>query len=160
LRTAEDQLSRTEVKAREDGVVTELRIHTPGGVIAAGAPLMDLVPQQDRLIVTARVRPEDIDVVHPGLDADVHLLPYNQRRVPRLKGTVVHVSADRLIDKRTDQPYYAAKIRVQDSRITENDIRIIPGMPAQVFIKTGGGTVALYALRPLVDTFNSAFRED
>jgi HlyD family secretion protein len=160
FRAAEDQLSRTEVKAREDGVITELRIHTPGGVIAAGAPLMDLVPRQDRLIVTARVRPEDIDVVHPGLNADVHLLPYNQRRVPRLKGTVIHVSADRLIDKRTDQPYYAAKIRVQDSRIAENDIRIIPGMPAQVFIKTGSGTVALYALRPLVDTFNSAFRED
>jgi HlyD family secretion protein len=160
LRAAEDQLSRTEVKAPEDGVVTDLRIHTPGGVIGAGAPLMDLVPRQDRLIVTARVRPEDIDVVHPGLNAGVHLLPYNQRRVPRLGGTVVHVSADRLIDKRTDQPYYAAKIRVQDSRIVENDIRIIPGMPAQVFITTGRGTVALYALRPLLDTFNSAFRED
>jgi HlyD family secretion protein len=99
-------------------------------------------------------------VVHPGLNAGVHLLPYNQRRIPPLNGTVMHVSADRLIDKRTDQPYYAAKIRVQDSRIIENDIRIIPGMPAQVFIKTGRGTVALYALRPLVDTFNSAFRED
>jgi len=160
LRGAEDQLSRTEVKAPEDGVVTDLRIHTPGGVIGAGAPLMDLVPRQDRLVVTARVRPEDIDVVHSGVNAGVHLLPYNQRRVPRLEGTVVHVSADRLIDKRTDQPYYAAKIRVQDSRIVENDIRIIPGMPAQVFITTGRGTVALYALRPLLDTFNSAFRED
>lgn len=160
LRAAEDQLSRTEIKAREDGVVTELRVHTPGGVIAAGAALMDLVPREDRLIVTARVRPEDIDVIHPGLNADVHLMPYNQRRVPHLKGIVTHVSADRLTDKRTDQPYYTAKIRVQDSRITENDIRIIPGMPAQVFIKTGSGTVALYALRPLLDTFNSAFRED
>lgn len=160
LRAAEDQLSRTEVKAPEDGVVTDLRIHTPGGVIAAGAPLMDLVPRQDRLIVSARVRPEDIDVVHPGLNAGVHLLPYNQRRVPRLDGTVVHVSADRLIDKRTDQPYYATKIRVQDFRIVENDIQIIPGMPAQVFITTGRGTVALYALRPLLDSFNGAFRED
>jgi HlyD family secretion protein len=160
LRSAEDQLSRTEVKAPEDGVVTDLRVHTPGGVIGAGAPLMDLVPRQDRLIVTARVRPEDIDVVHPGLNADVHLLPYNQRRIPRLKGTVTHVSADRLIDKRTDQPYYAAKIRVEDSRIIESGIRIIPGMPTQVFITTGRGTVALYALRPLLDTFNSAFRED
>ena len=160
LRSAEDQLSRTEVKAPEDGVVTDLRVHTPGGVIGAGAPLMDLVPRQDRLIVTARVRPEDIDVVHPGLNADVHLLPYNQRRIPRLKGTVTHVSADRLIDKRTDQPYYAAKIRVEDSRIIESGIRIIPGMPTQVYITTGRGTVALYALRPLLDTFNSAFRED
>jgi HlyD family secretion protein len=160
LRAADDQLSRTQVKAPEDGVVTELRVHTPGGVIAAGAPLMDLVPLQDRLIVTARVRPEDIDVVRPGLRADVHLLPYNQRRVPRLEGTVTQVSADRLIDKRTDQPYYAAKIRVHDPRITEGKVQIIPGMPTQVYIKTGHGTVALYALRPLLDSFNNAFRED
>ena len=160
LQAANDQLLRTAVKAPEDGVVTDLRIHTPGGVIGAGAPLMDLVPRQDRLIVTARVRPEDIDVVHPGLNADIHLVPYNQRRVPRLRGTVTHVSADRLVDKRTDQPYYATKIRVEDPRIAENNIKIIPGMPAEVFIATGRGTVALYALRPLLDSFNSAFRED
>jgi HlyD family secretion protein len=160
LLAAEDQLSRTEVKAPEDGVVTELRIHTPGGVIAAGAPLLDLVPRQDRLIVTARLRPEDIDVVYAGLKAEVHLLPYNQRRVPRLKGAVMQVSADRLVDKRTDQPYYATKIRVEDPRIAEQHIKIIPGMPAQVFITTGHTTVALYALRPLLDSFRTAFRED
>ncbi|MCP3474980.1 HlyD family type I secretion periplasmic adaptor subunit [Bradyrhizobium sp. CCGUVB1N3] len=160
LPTAQDQLSRTEIKAPEDGVVTDLRVHTPGGVIGAGAPLMDLVPRQDRLIVTARLRPEDIDVVHPGLNAEVHLVPYNQRRVPRLKGIVTHVSADRLLDKRTDQPYYATKIRVDDAQIAANDIQIIPGMPVQVFITTGRGTVALYALRPLLDSFHGAFRED
>ena len=109
LQAADDQLSRTAVKAPEDGVVTDLQDSYPGGVIGAGAPLMDLVPRQDRLIVIARVRPEDIDVVRPGLSADVTLLPYNQRRVPRLHGTVMHVSADRLVDKRTDQPYYAAQ---------------------------------------------------
>jgi HlyD family secretion protein len=102
LQAADDQLLRTAVKAPEDGVVTDLRVHTPGGVVGAGAPLMDLVPRQDRLVVTARVRPEDIDVVRPGLSADVNLLPYNQRRVPRLKGIVTRVSADRLLDKRTD----------------------------------------------------------
>lgn len=160
LLAARDQLSRTEVKAPEDGVITDLRVHTAGGVIGAGAPLMDLVPRQDRLIVTARLRPEDIDVVHPGLHAEVHLVPYNQRRVPRLKGTVVHVSADRLLDKRTDQPYYATKIRIDDGQIAANDIQIVPGMPVQVFITTGRGTVALYALRPLLDSFRGAFRED
>jgi HlyD family secretion protein len=160
LLSAEDQLSRTKVRAPEDGVVTDLRVHTTGGVIAAGAPLLDLVPRHDRLIVTARLRPEDIDVVHAGLNAEVHLVPYNQRRIPRLKGTVTHVSADRLIDKRTDQSYYAMKIRVDDPRIRENNIKIIPGMPAEAFITTGRGTVALYALRPLLDTFNNAFRED
>jgi HlyD family secretion protein len=161
LRAADDQLSRTAIQAPEDGVVTDLKVHTPGGVIGAGAPLMDLVPRQDRLIVIARVRPEDIDVVRPGLSADVNLLPYNQRRVPRLHGTVTHVSADRLVDKRTDQPYYATKIRVQDPAGTGIDgVQIIPGMPAQAFIKTGRGTVALYALRPLLDSFHGAFRED
>lgn len=160
LLAARYQLARTEVKAPEDGVITDLRIHTAGGVIGAGAPLMDLVPRQDRLIVTARLRPEDIDVVHPGLNAEVHLVPYNQRRVPRLKGTVVHVSADRLLDKRTDQPYYATKIRIDDAQIVANDIQIVPGMPVQVFITTGRGTVALYALRPLLDSFRGAFRED
>lgn len=160
LLAARDQLARTEVKAPEDGVITDLRVHTTGGVVGAGAPLMDLVPRQDRLIVTARLRPEDIDVVHPGLNAEVHLVPYNQRRVPRLKGTVVHVSADRLLDKRTDQPYYATNIRVDDTQIVANDIQIVPGMPVQVFITTGRGTVALYALGPLLDSFRGAFRED
>lgn len=161
MQAVSDQVSRTEVKAPEDGVVTDLRIHTLDGVVAAGAPLMDLVPRQDRLIVTARVRPEDIDVVHTGLSANVHLLPYNQRRVPLLKGVVTHVSADRLLDKRTDQPYYTAKIHVRDQRIDALDgVKIIPGMPTQVFISTGRSTVALYALRPLLDSFNNAFRED
>jgi HlyD family secretion protein len=73
---------------------------------------------------------------------------------------VTHVSADRLVDKRTDQPYYAAKIRVHDRIAGIDGVQIIPGMPAQVFIKTGRGTVALYALRPLLDSFNNAFHED
>jgi HlyD family secretion protein len=158
LQAANDQLQRTLIKSPEDGIVTDLRVHTLGGVIGAAAPLMDLVPQQDRLVVTARVRPEDIDVVRLGLDADVTLLPYNQRRVPRLHGTVTRVSADRLLDGRTGQPYFAATIRVQDPQA--EGISIIPGMPGEVFIKTGRGTVALYALKPLLDSFNRAFRED
>jgi HlyD family secretion protein len=160
IHASEDQLSRIDIKSPEDGVVTDLRVHTPGGVIGAGEALMDLVPQHDNLIVTARVRPEDMDVVRPGLNADVHVLAYNQRRVPLLKGVVTFVSADRLLDKRTDEPYYAAKIRVLDGEAGEaRGMRIIPGMPTQAFIKTGSSTVALYALRPLLDSFSGAFRE-
>jgi HlyD family secretion protein len=161
LQAIDEQLSRTEMKAPEAGVVTDLRIHTPGGVIGAGAPVMDLIPRNDRLIITARVRPEDIDVVRPGLSADVHLLAYNQRRVPALKGTVTYISADRLLDKRTDQPYYAAKVQIQDSSAAVQHVsQLVPGMPTQVLIKTGRSTVALYALSPLLDSFNNAFRED
>jgi HlyD family secretion protein len=156
-----DQLSRTEVKAPEDGIVTDLRIHTPGGVVGAGAPLMDLVPREDRLIVNAQLRPEDIDVVRAGLSAEVHLTAYSQRRVPPLRGTVTYVSADHLLDKRTGQPYYAAKIRVDDERVVKlKGIEMVPGMPVYAMIKTGESTVALYTLRPLMDSFNRAFRED
>jgi HlyD family secretion protein len=161
IRAVDDQLSRTEVRAPEDGVVTDLRVHTPGGVIAAGAPLMDLVPKEDRLIVFARLRPEDIDVVHIGLNAEVRLLPYSQRHASPLAGTVTYVSADRLTDKRTDLPYYAAKIRIDNPQLAMAEgIEMVPGMPIQAFIKTGRSTVALYALKPLLDSFNRAFRED
>lgn len=161
LRAIDDQLSRTQIKAPEDGVIMDLRIHTTGGVIGAGEPLVDLVPREGRLIITAHVRPEDINLVHPGLSAQVHLLPYNQRRVPLLKGLVEYVSADRLVDKATGLPYYAATIRVTDERLPKmQNVGLVPGMPAQTLIETGESTVAFYAVRPLIDSFNRAFRED
>lgn len=161
LESTDDQLARTDVKAPEAGVVVDLRIHTAGGVVGAGEPLLDLVPADDRLIVSARVRPEDINLVHPGLRAQVHLLPYNQRRVPLLMGQVAYVSADRLVDKQTGQPYYAATIQVTDERVTKTrEVEMVPGMPAQALIETGQSSVALYMLRPLLDSFNRAFREN
>ena len=161
LRAIDDQLMRAEIRAPQDGTIMDLRIHTTGGVVGAGEPLVDLVPLDDRLVVSAHVRPEDINVVHPGLEAQVHLLPYNQRRVPLLRGVVEYVSADRLVDKGTGQPYYAATIRVTDERLPKmHDVELVPGMPAQALIETGENSVAFYALRPLFDSFNRAFRED
>jgi HlyD family secretion protein len=161
MQAVDDQLSRTEIRAPQDGVITDLRIHTAGGVVGAGEPLLDLVPKEDRLIVTARIRPEDINVVHIGLPTKLHLLPYDQRRVPLLSGTVVYVSADRLVDKQSGQSYYAATIRVSDEQLaTMKDVKLVPGMPVQALIETGQSTVALYALRPVLDSFSRAFRED
>ena len=161
MQAVDDQLSRTEIRAPQDGVITDLRIHTAGGVVGAGEPLLDLVPKEDRLIVTARIRPEDINVVHIGLPTKLHLLPYDQRRVPLLSGTVVYVSADRLVDEQSGQSYYAATIRVSDEQLaTMKDVKLVPGMPVQALIETGQSTVALYALRPVLDSFSRAFRED
>jgi HlyD family secretion protein len=154
-------LARTEVRAPEAGTVTDLRIHTPGGVVAAGEPLLDIVPRQDRLIVKAQVKPEDIDLVRPGLEARVRLLPYKHRRVPPVDGVLTYVSADRLVDKATARSYYTAQIRIdQASRRALPEVNIVPGMPVEVLIKTGQFTVAHYVLRPFLDSFNRAFRED
>jgi HlyD family secretion protein len=160
IQAAADVLKRIEVRAPEDGVVTDLKVHTLGGVITPGEALMDLVPEQDRLVVTVQVRPEDIDVVRPGLAAQVRLLPYKQRRVPPVDGTVVYVSADRMVDKKTDRPYFAAKIRLSEAALAEvPEVEPLPGMSAEAMIKTGERSVAAYALSPILDSFHRAFRE-
>jgi HlyD family secretion protein len=161
LQAAVDVLARTEIRAQEAGTITDLRIHTPGGVVAAGEPLMDLVPRQDRLIVKAYVKPEDIDLVRPGLAAHVRLLSYKHRRVPPVEGVLTYVSADRLVDKETEQSYYVARVRIDEVSLRDlPGVEIMPGMPVEVLIKTGQFTVANYILRPVLDSFNRAFRED
>lgn len=160
IQAASHVLTRTEVRAPEAGIVTDLRVHTPGAVIAAGQPLLDIVPREDRLIVTAQVRPEDIDLVRPGLFAHVQLIPYKQRRTPPIDARVIYVSADRLVDQTTAQPYYAARVEVDEAMLAGlGDVEMVPGMPAEVMIKTGETTVAFYALAPILDSFNRAFRE-
>jgi HlyD family secretion protein len=156
----EDTLSRIEVRAPESGLVTALKVHTPGGVIAAGEALLDIVPVADRLVVDAKVRPEDIDMVHVGLAAAVRLLPYKQRRTPPVDGMVSVVSADRLVDKESSQAYYLAKIEIaKESLDAVPEVKLLPGMAAEVMIRTGRTTVALYALAPLLDSFHRAFKE-
>lgn len=161
LRAVDDQLARTEIRAPLGGIVANLRVHTIGGVIGAGEPLLDLVPGKDRLVVTVHVRPDDINVVHPGLPARLHLLPYDQRRVPLLAGRVTYVSADRVAGQNGDEPYYEATIRLDAKQLAAlKDVSLLPGMPVQAMIETGRSTAAVYALRPLIDSFGRAFRED
>jgi HlyD family secretion protein len=166
LQAAADVLSRIEVRAPEAGTITDLKVHTPGGVVKPGDPLLDLVPKADRMIVKARVRPEDSDVVRVGLPALVRLLPYKQRRTPPVEGTVIYLSADRLVDDHAEagqpagQPYYLAKIEINEGALEKvPGVDLIPGMPAEVMIRTGKTTVALYALAPILDSFDRAFIE-
>ena len=161
VQAAADVLARDDVKAPEAGIITELRVHTPGGVVSPGEALLDLVPEADRLVVEVQVRPEDIDRVHEGLPAQVRLLPYKQRRTPLLNAKVTYVSADRLIDKRTDRPYYTAKLRIDEKELAAlgDEVKMVPGMPSEAMIQTGETTVAAYALSPILDSFHRAFRE-
>ena len=109
LRATADRLARTLITAPVAGTVVDLKVKTPGGVIEPGRALLDLVPAGGELLLEARIAPVDIDEVHPGLEAQVHLLAYQSRNLPRVQGTVREVSADRLEDPDTHQPYYLAR---------------------------------------------------
>ncbi len=160
MQAAQDVLSRTEVRATDAGVVTDLKVNTTGGVVTAGQPLMDIVPKADLLIVRAQIKPDDIDLVRNGLPASVRLLPFKQRRVPPVDGIISYVSADRLVDKRTEQSFFSAKVKLDDAMLRSLDgVEVLPGMPVEVLVKTGRTTAAQYALAPLLDSFNRAFRE-
>jgi HlyD family type I secretion membrane fusion protein len=159
-RAAEDVLARTSIRAPMDGTVVGLRAHTHGGVIGPGAPILDIVPSGERLVIEARIDPNDIDVVQPGLPAQVRLTPFNARGTAPLAGRVAAVSADRLADERTGVPYYLARVDfVDDPAKALDGAALTPGMPAEVMIATGARTALDYFLRPITRSFNRAFRE-
>lgn len=161
LAASQDVLKRVEIRAPVPGTVVALKIHTPGGVVGPGDPLMDIVPKDDLLIVDVQVRPQDIDVVHEGLRAQVHLSAFNQRNLPRVEGTVVSVSADRLTDQRTGQHYFKAQVVVDPDELARlgEDHKLTPGMPADVMIVTGELTLFDYLYKPFVDVIRRSFRE-
>ena len=159
-RAAEDVVARTRVSAPLDGVVVGLKVHTPGGVIAPGERLLDIVPSGDRLIIEAQVDPRNIDVVHPGLSTYVRLTPFDKRDTPPLAGRVASVSADRLTDERTGAAFYLARIELIDdpAKVLKGAV-LYPGMPAEVMIVTGARTALDYFLKPIARSLSRAFRE-
>lgn len=161
LREAETTLKRTQVTAGADGIVVGLKVFTVGGVIAPGQEIMSLVPDDDPLIVEARVDPNDIDVVATGLPARVRLTAFSQRTVDVVEGTVITVSADRLTDPATRVPYYLAKIRLDEASIPAAVAgRITPGMGVEVMIRTGERTLFQYLTKPLRDSISRSLTED
>lgn len=161
LRTAEDIVHRVEVVAPIAGQITGLKVHTKGGVVAPGSPLMDIVPSDDKMIIEAKISPQDIDVVHKGLKARVRLTAYKTRRVPPVEGEVETVSGDRFEDPRTGEAYYTARIAIPDSELANlgEHVELTPGMPTEVLIITGSRTFFGYLTSPIRDSFNRSFRE-
>jgi HlyD family type I secretion membrane fusion protein len=160
LSNAKAVLGRMDIRSPYSGEVVGLNVFSVGGVIMRGDKLMDVVPERDSLIVEAQIAVDDIANVHPGMGADVHLLPYKQRIVPVVRGKVMQVSADRLIEKRTDNPYYVALVRLDENDLAElPQVRLYPGMPTTVMIQTVERTALDYLVGPLVLSFNRAFRQ-
>lgn len=161
LRAREDVLARTMVTAPVAGTVVGLQFHTVGGVVRPGETILDIVPADEELIIDARLSPTDIDVVAPGLEAEVHLLAYAQRDMARLTGRVRDVSADRLVDEATGEAYFRARIEVLPEALDSlgDDIVLTPGMPADVLITTGERSMLDYILSPIERSLSRAFRE-
>ena len=153
-------LSRIEIRSPYTGRVVGLNVFSVGGVINRGDKILDIVPDEESLIIEAQIAVEDISEVRPNMHADVHLTAYKQRITPVVSGEVIQISADRLTDNRTGNPYYVALIRVDEKEIAEiPNAKLYPGMPATVMIPTVERTAFDYVVGPLVMSFNRSFRQ-
>jgi HlyD family type I secretion membrane fusion protein len=160
LMHARSVLDRIEIRSPYTGRVVGLSVFSVGGVINRGDKIMDVVPDRESLVVEAQVAVEDISQVHPDMRAEVHLTAYKQRTTPIVHGDVIQVSADRLTDSKTNNPYFVALVRVDDDELADlPHIRLYPGMPATVMIPTVERTALDYLVGPLVMSFNHAFRQ-
>ena len=157
----EDIVSRTIIRAPDSGLVNGLQVHTIGGVISPGMRIVDIVPETDDLIVEARVLPIDVDRVIVGQEATIRFSTFGGGTVPTVFGELISVSADSFQDQMTGAPYYLARVEVtQDSLVDLGDLTLIPGMPADVFIKTGSRTLFEYLLKPFSNAVARGLRED
>lgn len=169
IRAARDIVERTEVPAPVRGIVVKLNQHTPGGVIGAGAVILELLPVNDELVIEARLNPSEIWHVKKGQQALVRLTALNQRLTPMVEGKVVYLSADAVATAtgaRPDQdtphrPFYIVRVQLNEHDVHDkvHAFQPTPGMPADVFIKTGERTFFDYIMRPIWDSFAKAFRE-
>jgi len=172
IRAQQDVVDRTDVRAPDRGIVVKLNYHTVGAVVAPGAVILELLPVRDELIIEAHVRPNDVTHVKVGQDALVRLSALNRRITPMIMATVTYLSADALTEPLAaavaspDSPdirrdYYVVRVRLDEDDVHRRlpSFHPTPGMPADVYIKTGERTFFEYIMHPILNTFSHAFRE-
>jgi epimerase transport system membrane fusion protein len=161
MRAIDDRLLRTNITAPATGNVLGLTIHTVGGVISPGTPILDIVPDGIELTVTAEVSPIDIDNISVGMEAEVRFSAFKQATTPKLFAVLTNLSADRLINESTGMPYYEAQLQLTEQSVADlKTLKLLPGMPADVLISTGERTFLEYLAKPATDAFVSAFLEE
>lgn len=160
VRVTQDALRRSEIRSPKSGVVQNVRVATVGGVIRSGDPLLEVVPENDELIISAQISPIDIDNMKVAMQAEVKLSSFHAEQLPVILGRVTSLSRDRLVDETTRQPYFLARILVNEHNIPQQlRGRIIAGMQADVIVPTGERTVVDYFVRPLQNRARKALRE-
>ncbi|HAU1184014.1 TPA: HlyD family type I secretion periplasmic adaptor subunit [Legionella pneumophila] len=159
-----DRLTRTTVRSPVYGIVKQIKTTTIGGVVQPGSDLLEIVPLDDTLLIEAKIRPSDIGFIHPGQKAIVKITAYDFSIYGGLEGVVEHISADTIIDEKTDkkeESYYIVKVRTEKNYLgtEKKPLPIIPGMQATVDILTGQKSVLQYLLKPIIKAKQSALRE-
>lgn len=157
---AQDILRRLVVTAPQEGIVANIRMRTAGSAIAAGEPILDIVPENEPLIVEARVDPRDIDAVRAGSETRIRLTAFNSRLLPPLIGKVSYVAPDQLVDEKTGMPYFVVRAEISPESLADKKLTLQAGMAADVLIVNGSRRAIDYLLSPFKDSFNRAFRED
>jgi HlyD family type I secretion membrane fusion protein len=158
----EDAKNRLTIVAPVSGVVVGLSIHSRGGVVSPGQPLLDIVPKNSELIVVCNIQVQDIDHVYLGQPADVQLLAFSNRTTPKILGNIVYISADRVLQKTPygDQPSYEVHLVMDKTQLEENNLNLTAGMSAVVYILTKEKTLLDYIIEPMKTNFDQALRED
>ncbi|MBL4756879.1 MAG: HlyD family type I secretion periplasmic adaptor subunit [Rhizobiales bacterium] len=158
---AEDQLKHVEIRSPRSGHVHQLSVHTVGGVISPGETFALIVPEEDKLIVEARLDPANIDQVTIGQNVVLRFSAFNQRTTPEIEGFMQTISADLSQDQTNGQSFYLVRIRIVDAELEKlGGNNIVPGMPVEAFIQTAERTVMSYLLKPLGDQIMRSFREE
>ena len=161
LASAGFSLQHSEILAPADGIAVNLGVHTEGAVVRAGQTLLEVVPQGTRLEVEGRLPINLIDKVGSHLPVDILFTAFNQNSTPRVTGEVSLISADQLEDEKTGQPYYVLRTSVSDAVMEKlNGLVIKPGMPAEMFVRTGERSLLNYLFKPLLDRAGSALTEE
>ena len=165
LQSLQDTVQRTEIKAPEAGMVLGLQVHTLGAVIPPGGKILDIVPQNEKLIIEAQVSPMDIDRVSVGQMAEIRFSAFKSRVVPKIEGKLIEVSADRLVDEKSENKnsYYLARVEITPQGledVVKADLKLLPGMPAEVLINTGERTLLEYLIDPFSNLVARSFIED
>lgn len=158
--SAEDSLKRIDIRAPQAGTVHQLAVHTIGGVVTQSEPIMLIVPDADQLTAEVKIQPQDIDQIRPGQHATVRFSAFSQRTTPEFEGTVKTVSADTTVDQKSGATFYTVRVGLPDDEIARtSNLRLVPGMPVETFIRTVDRTVLSYLTKPLADQVQKAWRE-
>jgi protease secretion system membrane fusion protein len=163
MKADEFTVQNVDLKAPVDGVVMGVNVFTRGGVVPAGFKLMDVVPTGDALVVEGQLPVNLVDKVHPGLPVQLIFAAFNASSTPQIAGEITTVSADRLVDDKSGMPYYRVSARVTPAglkMIAKNRMEIRPGMPVNLFVKTGERTMMSYLLKPIFDRAHTSMTEE